>query len=110
MASFRDLSIKHKLTLLSVLASGSALILACGVFFAYDAQTFRDAMVKTISTQAKIVGYNSAAAILFGEPQSATETLTALSAEADILSAGSYTPGGKNFSPYLPDRRNPHPA
>src|SRR5918992_3832627 len=97
MFRFRDLSIKHKLTLLSVLASGSALILACGVFVAYDAQTIRDAMVKTISTDAKMVGYNSAAAILFGEPQSATETLTALSAEADILSAGRYTRGGEKF-------------
>jgi signal transduction histidine kinase len=110
MASFRDLSIKHKLTLLSVLASGSALILACGVFVVYEAQTFRDAMVKTISTQAKMVGYNSAAAILFGEPQSATETLTALSAEADILSAGIYTRDGKLFASYVRDSRTPSAA
>ena len=107
MLSFRDISIRHKLIWLSVLASGSALILACGVFVAYDAQTIRDAMVKTISTDAKMVGYNSAAAILFGEPQSATETLTALSAEADILSAGIYTRDGKLFASYLRDSQTP---
>ena len=55
MPSFRNLPIKHKLTLLSVLASGSALVLACGAFVAYDGWTFRDALVQTISTQARIV-------------------------------------------------------
>jgi signal transduction histidine kinase len=105
MGSFRDLSIKHKLTLLSVLASGSALIVACGAFVAYDAWTFRDAMVQTVSTQAKIVGYNSAASILFSDPNSATETLTALSAEPNILSAGVYTLDGKIFASYARDRQ-----
>ncbi len=69
MVSFRHLSIKHKLTLLSVLASGSALILACAAFVAYDGVVFRDTLVQNIATQAKIVGINSAAALLFNEPR-----------------------------------------
>jgi signal transduction histidine kinase len=104
MFRFRDLSIKHKLTLLSVLASGSALILACVAFVAYDGWTFRDAMVQTISTQAKIVGYNSAASLLFGVPQSASETLAALSAEPGIVSADIYTVDRKVFASYVRDR------
>ncbi|MGH7852322.1 MAG: sensor histidine kinase, partial [Candidatus Binatia bacterium] len=101
MFSFRNLPIKHKLTLLSVLASGSALILACGAFVVYDGWTFRDALVQTISTQARIVGANSAASLLFGDPRSATETLAALSAEPAVLSAGIYTREGKLFASYL---------
>ena len=101
MLSFRDLSIKHKLTLLSVLASGSALILACAAFVVYDGWTFRDALIQTISTQARIVGANSAASLLFGDPRSATETLAALEAEPTILSAGVYTREGKLFASYL---------
>jgi signal transduction histidine kinase len=61
-------------------------------------------MVQTISTQAKIVGYNSAASLLFGEPQSASETLTALSAEPAIQSADIYTVDKKVFASYLRDR------
>lgn len=102
--SFRDLSIKHKLTWLVILTSASALILACAAFVGYDLWTFRDATVQTVSTQAKIVGYNSAAALLFGDPHSAAETLTALSAEPDILSAAIYTLDGKVFASYPRDR------
>ena len=101
MFSFRNLSIKHKLTLLSVLASGSALILACGAFVVYDGWTFRDALVQTISTQARIVGANSAASLVFGEPRSATETLAALGAEPAVLSAAIYNRDGKLFASYM---------
>jgi signal transduction histidine kinase len=101
MFSLRHHSIKHKLTLLSVLASGSALILACGAFVAYDTWTFRDALIQTVSTQARIVGANSAASLLFGDPRSATETLAALEAEPTILSAGIYTRDGKLFATYF---------
>jgi signal transduction histidine kinase len=103
MLSFRDISIRHKLIWLSVLASGSALILACAAFVAYEVQTFREAMVKTISTQAKIVGYNSAAAILFNDSKAATEILTALNAEPDIISAAVYGSAGTVFARYRRD-------
>jgi signal transduction histidine kinase len=98
---FRQLSIKHKLILLSVLASGSALILACGTFVVYDNWSFRDALIQTISTQARIVGANSAASLLFGDPRSASETLEALEAEPAIFSAGVYTRDGKLFASYI---------
>lgn len=104
MSTIRHLSIRHKLTLLSVLASGSALLVACAAFLAYDGWTFRDAMVQTISTQAKIVGYNSAASLLFSVPQSATETLAALNAEPGILSADIYTMDKKIFASYVRER------
>ena len=100
MVSFRHLSIKHKLTLLSVLTSGSALALACAAFVAYDGVVFRDTLVQNIATQAKIVGINSAAALLFNEAGSATETLAALRAEPNIVSASIYTAEGKLFASY----------
>jgi signal transduction histidine kinase len=103
MSSFRDLPIKHKLTALSVLASGSALVLACFTFVVYDGWTFRDSLIQTVSTQAKMVGYNSAAALVFGEPRSARETLSALNAEPRIISAGVYIRDGKLFASYLRD-------
>ena len=109
MLSFRDASIKHKLTWLTVLTSGSALILACAAFVVYDHWTLREAMLQTISTQARIVGANSAASLLFGDPRSATETLAALEAEPTILSAGVYTREGKLFANYLRAREGNDP-
>jgi len=100
MFSFRNLPIKYKLTLLSVLASSSALVLACASFVIYDMQIFRAEMVQQLSTQAKIVGYNSAAALLFHDSKSANETLAALSAEPDSVAAGIYSPAGKSFATY----------
>jgi signal transduction histidine kinase len=101
MRSFRDLPIRLKLTLLTVLTSGGALILACAAFVTYDGWTVREALLQTLATQARIVGANSAASLLFGDPRSATETLAALEAEPTIVSAGVYTREGKLFASYL---------
>jgi signal transduction histidine kinase len=101
MQLFRDLPIKHKLVILTVLTSGIALILACATFVVYDGWTVREAMLQTLSTQARIVGANSAASLLFGDPRSGTETLSALEAEPMILAAGIYTQEGKLFASYL---------
>ena len=100
MPSFRNLSIKHKLTWLTVLTSASALILASAAFVFYDIQNFHDDMVRNASTQARIIGFNSAATILFIDPHSATQTLSALSTEPDIVAAGIYTRDGKLFASY----------
>jgi len=100
MRPFRDLPIKHKLTGLGFLTSASALILACAVFVAYDVRNFYDDMVRGAATQAKIIGYNSAATILFIDPHAATQTLGALSTEPDIIAAGIYTRDGKLFASY----------
>jgi signal transduction histidine kinase len=100
MQRFRDISIKRKLTWLGVLTSASALILACAAFVIYDVKNFYDDVVRSAATQAKIIGYNSAATILFIDPHSASQTLTALSTEPDIIAAGIYTRDGNLFASY----------
>ena len=100
MFSFRSLSIKHKLMWLGILTSASALLLACAAFVAYDVTSFYDDVVRGAKTQARIIGYNSAATILFTDPHSASETLAALSTEPDIIAAGIYTRDGRLFASY----------
>ena len=100
MAWFCDLSIKHKLIWLGVLSSASALILASAAFVFYDIRNFYDDMVRSVTMQAKIIGYNSAATILFFDPHSATQMLGALSTEPDIIAAGIYTRDGNLFASY----------
>ena len=107
MRPFRDLSIKHKLTWLGILTSTSGLILACTAFVAYDVRNFYSDIVDSATTQAKIIGYNSAATILFIDPHTAGETLGALRTDPDVIAAGIYTRDGKLFASYTSDPREP---
>ena len=98
-----DHSISRKLTWMNMLVSGAALLLACAAFIAYDMVSFRAAMVRNLSTQAQIIGSNSISALLFSDPQSAENTLSALRASQNILSAGIYSADGRLFASYSRD-------
>src|SRR2546422_4898850 len=78
MRAFRDLSIRRKLTLIIMLTSSVALLLACAAFVSYDLYTFRQAKVHDLTTLAEIIGSNSTAALTFGDSNSAKEILGAL--------------------------------
>ena len=103
-------SISRKLTWMNMLVSGAALLLACAAFIGYDTVTFRETMVRNLSTQAQIIGSNSASALLFNDPQSAENTLSALKAAPDILSAVIYTPDGRPLASYSRDPNDHIPA
>ena len=100
MRRFRDLSIKHKLSWLGILTSSTALLLACGAFIIYDVRNFYQDMVSSSTTQARIIGYNSSATILFTDPHTAGETLAALRTDSDVVAAAIYTRDGKLFASY----------
>ncbi|MGB7603583.1 MAG: ATP-binding protein [Candidatus Sulfotelmatobacter sp.] len=96
----RRRSILRKLTLMNMLVSGAALSLACLAFFTYDQITFRQGLVHTLSAQADIVGSNSVSAILFNDPQSASNTLSALKSSQSVTTAGIFMLDGKPFATY----------
>lgn len=100
MARERTKSIASRLTMMNMLVSGVALLLACAGFFAYDQITFRDTLVRTLSAQAQIIGSNSIAAIVFNDPQAAARTLAALKSSANITSAGIFTNDRRPFAQY----------
>jgi len=107
---FRDYSISRKLTWMNMLVSGAALLLACGGFIGYDVISLRDGMVYNLSMQAQIVGFNSASALLFNDPHSAENTLSALKAWPNLVSAGIYAPDGRLFATYRRGRGSQVPA
>jgi signal transduction histidine kinase len=93
-------SILTTLTMMNMLVSGAALLLACGAFFAYDQITFRQGLLRTLSAQAQIIGSNSVSALLFNDPQSAFNTLSALKNSPSIASAGILTTDRRPFAQY----------
>jgi len=100
MHAFGELSIRQKLTMMGILASGTAILLACTAFLTYELFAYRGDMIRSLFTQAEIVGANSAAAILFNDEPAAAETLAALKADPHIVSAGIYTRGNRAFATY----------
>jgi signal transduction histidine kinase len=106
MIRVRSYSIRQKLTSMNMLVSGAALLLACAAFAVYELTYFRTTLVQSLSIQAQIVGANSASALLFNDPDSARNTLSALKAAPNISSAGIYTPAGQPFAIYARDPDN----
>jgi signal transduction histidine kinase/CheY-like chemotaxis protein len=103
MLRARHHSITTKLTTMNMLVSGAALLLACAAFITYDLVSFRDGMVHNLSIQAQVAGSNSVSALLFSDPHSAENTLSALKAAPNIVSAGIYTLDGRAFATYQRD-------
>lgn len=93
-------SISSRFTLIIMVVSATALVLACGAFMAYDQLSVRDATVRNLSAQAQIIGANSAAALTFNDPKAASNTLSALRGFPGVISAGILTPDGQIFAQY----------
>jgi len=88
---------------MNMLVSGAALLLACAAFITYDLVSFREGMVHNLSIQAQVAGSNSVSALLFSDPHSAENTLSALKAAPNVVSAGIYTLDGQPFATYFRD-------
>src|SRR6266850_7829506 len=94
MRGFQGLTIRKKLTSISVLSSMTALVSASVVFLAYDARTFRERMAARLTTEAQIISFNSVTPLLFNDGDAATVTLGGLRAESAVRAAAVFPPGG----------------
>jgi two-component system sensor histidine kinase/response regulator len=103
MSWIHNLSIRRKLTLIILLTSSMAVLLACVVFMLYDHISFRQDMKRDLATMAAITGSNSTAALTFNDPSAAREVLQSLRAGKQIVSACIYTREGKVFAKYSSD-------
>jgi len=100
MFTFRNLSIRRKLTLMITITTCAAILLACGAFLSFDIYRFRHSIVDDLETLAQILGSNSTAAMTFNDPQSGREVLQALAAKEHILGACVYRDDGRTFASY----------
>src|SRR6266853_1023346 len=100
MTTGRSRSISRRLTWMNMLVSGSALLLACLGFIAYDLTSFRDSIVGNLTVKSSIIGANSVTALTFNDPGAAETTLSALRADPNVVSAGLYGADGRLFAAY----------
>ncbi|MGR9116593.1 MAG: EAL domain-containing protein, partial [Gammaproteobacteria bacterium] len=101
-------SIRKKLMLMLLLTSSSALLLSAFGFAVNDWLSLRGAMYERLHAQAEIIGNNSIAALTFGDPESANNTLASLEREADVVGAALYSSDRQLFAWYGRDTGN-HP-
>ena len=107
MRLFRDLSIRHKLQGIVIVACGAALFVASAAFTLYDRSTFLRSKTNDLMASAKMIGSNSTAALTFHDSRSAQEILSALHAKPHVIHACIYDSDGKVFATYS---RDPTPA
>src|SRR5437899_12989870 len=99
--SLQNLSIRRKLILITMLTSSLALLLSSASFLIYDLISFRHLLTQDLTTQAEIIGYNSAAAMAFKDEPAATATLSELRVKGHVDVAVLYNPDGKMFAQYF---------
>jgi signal transduction histidine kinase/DNA-binding response OmpR family regulator len=97
--SHRNLPIKYKLHLFSLITVGATLLLACGTVLAYYFMV-RDSTRNDLTVLAEIFGANSTAALSFNDSKNAEELLSGLAAKRSVLRAYLYYPDGQVFAGY----------
>ena len=105
MIRFRDIPIKRKLTFLIMAINSAILFLVCTAFFVYELFAFQRTLRNDLSTIAKIIEPNCAAAIDFQANSEAKQTLSALRLEPHIVHACIVQNNGEVFASYNRDGR-----
>ena len=95
------LSIRRKLTLITMSACGAAMLVACSCFGVYDLLAVRLAMIEQMQTQAAIIAGNSTASLTFADPNDATSILSGFRNEPQIEAACLVTADGKLLASYV---------
>jgi uncharacterized membrane protein affecting hemolysin expression len=83
-----------------LLTSGAVLTVTCGTFLIYELVTFRQSMVRGLSTLAQAIAANSTAALAFENADDATQVLSALAADPHVVAAALYDEEGVLFASY----------
>jgi signal transduction histidine kinase/DNA-binding response OmpR family regulator len=94
------LSIRRKLTLIMMMTSVVALLLACGAFVVFEQVTYRKTMARDLSLLADVIGANSTAALTFHDADAANDQVRALRTQSRVLSACIYGKDGTPFATY----------
>ena len=103
MRFLHNLPLKRKLTAISLLTSGIALLLTCAAFIVYEQVSFRGEQARELETAAHIIGANSASSLAFDDNDTATLTLKSLEQQPRIVRACLYDDRGNVFATYQRD-------
>ena len=103
-------SIKRKLTLVVMLTTTIALLVAAVQFVINDVRDYRRRILDDLTILARILGDNCTSQLEFEDAKAATQTLSAVQAKPHILAAALYTRDGKLFARYPAESKTAVPV
>ncbi|HWX24629.1 MAG TPA: CHASE sensor domain-containing protein, partial [Vicinamibacteria bacterium] len=106
---FRDESIRRKLTVLVLLSTSTALLIAGASFAVYDVMSLTHRTKADLSATAEQVIINLVPALDFSDRKLAQDILAALRARPSIVSAEVLDQRGAVFAEYAPPSTHPPP-
>ena len=109
MRLFLDLPIRKKLTVVIILASAVALVLAGVASAVYETSLFRQAAFREASIEAELIGTACVPALAKGNAADVRSRLSALQSQEQILSAQIFNRNGAVFAEYVGDPASPPP-
>ena len=100
-----NLSIRSKLTLVTMIACGAAIVVACGSFASFDVLAARQAMLDQMRTEAAIIADNSTASLSFSDENDAARTLSWLSGQPSVQVACLFKIDGRPLATYTREKQ-----
>jgi signal transduction histidine kinase/ActR/RegA family two-component response regulator len=101
MRSLQNVPIKRKLTLVTMLTTGVALVVACAAFLVLDLASHRVEVRREMTTLASVIGANSAQALATKDQQAGAQTLALLKDNPKVVAACIFTVDGTIVAKYL---------
>ena len=95
-----DLPVQRKLGFAMLLTSTVVVVIACVVFLTVEYFGYRNSLIHTVTTLARITADNNTAAIAFYDQREARQNLEALRAEPQIIAAVLFDNQGKVFAEF----------
>jgi diguanylate cyclase len=96
------LSVQRQITTLGLVLTALLLAAFAIGMVLHEVANRRQALEASMTTEAEIIGANSAAAVTFGNEAEANEILSSLAASPDVLQARIFVPGGATLGAYAP--------
>lgn len=98
---FANLPITSKLRRLQAITVGLALVFILLISSATQLWQQHQEILADVTTTGNMIGFNAAAALLFGDSRSATDILSALRSKSNIIAAQLYNLEGAPFAHYI---------
>jgi two-component system sensor kinase FixL len=104
MLLLRNMTIKCKLIFIIMLACITGLILAGTAFIVLEQNTFRNNLVRVLSTRAAILAENCKSSLAFQDAKDAENILQALHVDPSLMSGTVFNDKNEHFAAYYRDR------
>jgi two-component system, sensor histidine kinase and response regulator len=99
--SIREMSLRQRLLLLTMVTSGIGVLFGCIGFLAYDMHVARQQKLEELRSTGDLVGMNSTAALEFGDEIAGAKLLESLRTRPDIRVGILYRPDGSHVASYV---------